>query len=118
MLLLAESPSGAISAVRLLVRRGSDADEQLDVSFLGIAVMPVLAGVGRFSARRASRRLPVALPEEKWSITVSHRRHRDADALPLHEEGGRDARAPLVVHSASVVAAELVPPGAATTRAR
>jgi hypothetical protein len=71
-----------------LVLGGSEAGDQLDASFLGIAVEPALAGVGRLSGRQASRRLPFALPEEKWSISVTHRRHRDADALPLREEGG------------------------------
>jgi len=63
----------------------------------------VLAGVGRLSGRQASRRLPFALPKEKWSISVTRRRHRDADALRSARRGGH-ARAPLVVRSGSRLA--------------
>ena len=41
----------------LVVLGGSAAGDELDASFLGIAGEPVLAGVGRFSGRQASRRL-------------------------------------------------------------
>jgi hypothetical protein len=71
----------------VLVRCESEVSDELDVSFPEIATEPVLAGVVRFSGRQASRRLPFALRKEKWSISVTRRRRRDADALLLREQG-------------------------------
>jgi hypothetical protein len=44
-----------------------------------------LTGVGRFCGRQAPRRLPFALRKEKWSISVTRWRRRDAHALLLRE---------------------------------
>jgi hypothetical protein len=68
-----------------VVLGGSEASDEGDASFLEIARAPVLADVGRFIGRQASRRLPFALRQQEWSISVTRRRCRNADALLLRE---------------------------------
>jgi hypothetical protein len=75
----------ALASLSPIVRGGSEVGDELDASFPEIAVEPVLAGIGRSSGWQAWRRLPFALGKEKWSISVTRRRSRDAGTLLLCE---------------------------------
>ena len=69
----------------LVVRGGSEVGDEHDASFPEIAGEPEGPPSPQSSTSTGTTSLPFALRKEKWSISVTRRRRRDADTLLLGE---------------------------------